>query len=57
MPQKPENAVTLSRRDCLAGASATLVAASQLAVATEPRTGPKGHRRLAPVFRRVSLDK
>jgi hypothetical protein len=57
MPKKPDNEAKISRRDCLAGAGAALVAASQPALAAEPRTGPKGHRRLAPAFRRVSLDK
>jgi hypothetical protein len=57
MPEKSDKEPTISRRDCLAGAGAALVAASQPALAAEPQTGPKGHRRLAPTFRRVSLDK
>ena len=57
MSKKPENEVMVSRRDCLAGAGVALVAASRPALAVEPRTGPRGHRRLAPTFRPVNLDK
>jgi hypothetical protein len=57
MSDKPENGAAISRRECIAGAGAALVAASQPGLATEPRSGHKGHRRLAPAFRRVSLDK
>jgi hypothetical protein len=47
----------ISRRDCLAVGGAALIAASQPALASAPRTGPAGHRRTAPAFRIVSLDK
>jgi hypothetical protein len=57
MSNKPDEEPTISRRDCLASASAALLAVSQPALAAEPRIGPKGHRRLLPAFRRVNLDK
>ena len=57
MPEKQDKELTISRRDCLAGAGAALTAASQPALAEQPQTGPRGHRRLAPSFRRVSLEK
>jgi hypothetical protein len=55
--KKPDNEVTISRRDCLAGGGAALVATARPVMARAPGSGPPGHRRLAPAFRRVSLDK
>ena len=57
MPEERENQGAISRRECLGGAGAALVAAAQPALAAQRQTGPKGYRRAAPAFRRVSLDK
>ena len=57
MPNETKREGAISRRDCLMGAGAALAAATEPALAREPQTGPRGHRRLAPTFRRVSLDK
>jgi hypothetical protein len=54
MKDKP---AAISRREYLAGTGATLLAASHPAAASAPKTGPAGHRRTAPVFRRIDLGK
>lgn len=57
MSDRAGNHARISRRDYLTGAGAMLLAAAQPALATEQRTGPPGHRRTAPRFRPISLDK
>ncbi|MEO6715711.1 MAG: hypothetical protein ABIM50_00470 [Novosphingobium sp.] len=57
MTDKPPTDVGISRRTYLAGTGVSLLAAINPGLAKPPRTGPTGHRRAAPVFRRVDLDK
>ena len=57
---KDDEALPVTRRDCLLGGGAALLAAAQPAVAAVPEarlSAPPGHRKDAPGFRPLVLDK
>lgn len=56
-----EQGLPVTRRDCLVAGGAAMLAAAQPATAgllsREELRAPAGHRRNAPAFRRVHLEK
>jgi hypothetical protein len=60
MMEKDDEALPVSRRDCLLGGGAALLAAAQPVEAAVPEvrlSAPPGHRKDAPGFRPLILDK